>query len=200
MSETRDAQLWDGDTGELAPESRRVLVQLVKGPYVSAERHGEAWRTLLADTPAIRSRLADLFLELLLDEVHGVAFVRNAQPDEANAPQVVRTLPLTFMDTAMLLFLRRELLRGSGTSRVFVGKDEVYEHLQAYRAAESTDEAGYGKRIDSSWKKLVAQNILLKADTEDRYEISPILRLVLSPEQIRAIEDEYQALAGTDSE
>ncbi|GGL86166.1 MULTISPECIES: DUF4194 domain-containing protein [Micrococcaceae] len=192
----RDASLWSGDSGELAAGSRRVLVQLVKGPYLSAERHPEAWKVLLTDTAALRSRLADLFLDLVLDESLGVAFVRNAPQGETEAPQVVRTMPLTFMDSALLLFLRRELLRGSGATRVFIGRDEVYDHLNSYRAADTTDEAGFRKRVDSAWTKMLKHSLLVRTDTEDRVEISPILRLVFSTEQIQAVQDEYQRLAG----
>lgn len=192
----RDAQLWPEDSGELAAGSRRVLVQLVKGPYLSAERHAEAWKILLTDTAALRSRLADMFLDLVLDESLGVAFVRNAPQDATEAPQVVRTMPLTFLDSAMLLFLRRELLRGSGASRVFIGRDEVYDHLNSYRAAETTDEAGFRKRVDSAWTKMLKHSLLVRTDTEDRVEISPILRLVFSTEQIQAVQEEYQRLAG----
>ncbi|MGR6901006.1 DUF4194 domain-containing protein [Glutamicibacter sp. BSL13] len=195
-SRNRDARLWSEDTGELAAASRKVLVQLVKGPYVSAERHAEAWKVLLTDTAAIRSRLADLFLDLILDETQGVAFVRNAPTENNDVPQVVRTMALTFMDTAMLLFLRRELLRGSGAQRVFVGRDEVFEHLTSYRPSDSTDEAGFQKRINAAWTKMVKHNLLLPVGLDERFEVSPILRLVFSPEQIRTVENEYMRLAG----
>lgn len=193
----RDAQLWPEDTGQLTAASRKVLVHLVKGPYLSAERHKEAWRVLLSDTVAIRSRLADLFLDLVLDEAQGVAFVRNAPVEDGVAPQVVRTMALTFIDTALLLFLRRELLRGSGTQRVFIGKEEVFDHLSSYKANESTDEAGFMKRVNSAWTKMEKHSLLLSAGAGERYEISPILRLIFSPEQIQAVEEEYQRLAGT---
>jgi len=192
----RDASLWPGDTGELAAASRRVLVQLVKGPYLSAERHPESWKVLLTDTAALRSRLSDLFLDLVFEESLGVAFVRNAPQDATEVPQVVRTMPLTFIDSALLLFLRRELLRGSGASRVFIGRDEVYDHLNNYRTSDTTDEAGFRKRVDSAWAKMLKHSLLVRTDTEDRAEISPILRLVFSTEQIQAVQEEYQRLAG----
>ncbi|GHD05730.1 DUF4194 domain-containing protein [Zhihengliuella salsuginis] len=197
---SRDGRLWETDTGTLAESSRRAFAALVKGPYLSADRQKEAWRALLTDTQSIRSRLADLFLDLVVDEVQGVAFVRNAESTEKDLPQVVRTMALTFMDTALLLFLRRELVRGAGPRRVFIGRDEVYEHLHSYRGAESTDEAGFAKRINSSWKKFETHNLLLRTPTEGRFEVSPVLRLVFGPEQIAAVTAEYQRLiaAGDD--
>ena len=59
------AALWDGDSGTLRDPSRRALVQLLRGPYLSAASHGRLWTALLADEDAIRSRLSDMFLELI---------------------------------------------------------------------------------------------------------------------------------------
>ena len=194
-------RLWDRDTGTLRTASRTVLASLIKGPYVSAERHQQNWRALLADTEEIRSRLADMFLDLVIDDERGVAFVRNAETYDDDAPQVVRTSPLTLMDTAMLLHLRRELVSATGGGRVIVGRDEVYEHLQAYRSQVSTDDAGFTKRINSSWKKMDSLGILQRTATssvDGRFEISPVLRLIFGPEQIQAVRDEYARLRGAD--
>ncbi|MDF9876458.1 DUF4194 domain-containing protein [Cellulosimicrobium cellulans] len=191
--------LWDGDPGTLREDSRRALAALVKGPYVSAERHSAIWRALVADSRVIRSRLADLFLELVVDTTLGVAFVRGAQTDAGTAPQVVRTLPLTFIDTVLLLHLRGELVRAGGSGRVIVGRDEVDEQLHTYRTAASTDEAGFTKRINASWSKLEKQNILLPTSTEGRYEVSPVLRLVFGPEEIAAVRAEYARLGDDDT-
>jgi hypothetical protein len=110
--------LWPGDSGTLLEGSRRALVQLVRGPHLSSGRHGRLWAALLNDEAAIRSRLADLFLDLVVDRESEIAFVRNVTA-EIETPQVVRTAPLTFLDTAALLHLRQLLLRaapGSGSS------------------------------------------------------------------------------------
>lgn len=186
--------LWEGDTGTLREASRRVLVALVKGPYLSQERHNELWRALAADEDEIRSRLADLFLELVVDHDSGVGFIRPAQLTEGKAPQVVRTKALTFLDTVLALHLRGELVRSGGTGRVILGKDEVFDHLQIYRNASSTDEAGFAKRINASWSKFEDLNLVVKTSTEGRFEISPILRLVFGAEEIAAVSQEYQRL------
>lgn len=192
-------RLWDRDTGTLRSGSRTVLAALIKGPYVSAQRHPKNWRALLADTDEIRSRLADTFLDLVIDDERGVAFVRNAETYDEHAPQVVRTSALTLMDTAMLLQLRRELVSATGGGRVIVGKEEIYEHLQAYRTQVSTDDAGFAKRINASWNKMDNLGILQRTATSNvdgRFEISPVLRLIFGPEQIQAVRDEYARLRG----
>lgn len=190
-------RLWDRDTGTLREPSRRALAALIKGPYVSAEKQPKNWRALLGDAEEIRSRLADIFLDLVIDEEHSTAFIRNAETSHQDAPQVVRTAPLTLMDTAMLLHLRRELVSASGV-RVMVGREEIYEHLSTYRSQYSTDDAGFLRRIDASWTKMDKYGILLRtatSATDGRFEISPVLRLIFGPEQIQAVRDEYSRLS-----
>ena len=187
--------LWAGDTGSMRAPSRRALVQLLRGPYLSADRHGNLWSALLNDEAPIRSRLADLYLDLVVDTAAQVAFVRTVDSVAADAPRVVRSATLTFMDTAMLLHLRHQLLSAGGTERVIVGQDEVTDQLGVYRSEHNADPAGYTKRINASWTKLVKYGILAPTSTEGRFEISPVLRLVFGAEQIAAVQAEYTRLA-----
>ncbi|UNX55173.1 DUF4194 domain-containing protein [Georgenia sp. TF02-10] len=190
-----DGGLWPGDTGTLREPSRRALVQLLRGPYVSADRQGHLWRAVLNDEAAIRSRLADVFLDLVVDTEAQVAFVRNADTGGLDAPRVVRSAPMTFMDTALVLHLRQLLLQSAGSERVIVGQDEVSDQLQVYRGRDNADPAMFGKRINASWRKLEQYGILARTSTEGRYEISPVLRLVFGAEEIAAVQAEYARLA-----
>lgn len=52
-----------GDTGELPIETRRVLVQLLLGPALDAQRQNKLWPVLLRDERVLRSRLHELFLD-----------------------------------------------------------------------------------------------------------------------------------------
>lgn len=190
-------ELWPGDRGRLRPASRRALVQLLRGPYLSAVRHSALWSALLNDAEEIQSRLADVCLDLVLDTENQVAFVRNVDGEGA-WPRVVRTAPLTFLDTALLLHLRQQLLAGSTGSRVIVGQDEVADHLHVYRGADNADPAGFAKRIAASWSKFVRYGLLAPTSTEGRFEISPVLRLVFGAEQVAALRQEYARLASVD--
>ena len=190
-----NSALWDGDTGSLRDASRRALVQLLRGPFLSAERHAHLWAALLNDETEIRSRLADVYLELVVDTDSQLAFARNVQVPDVDAPKVMRSHPLTFMDTALLLHLRQQLLHSDGRERVIVGKDEVADQLQVYRDATDSDPAGFVKRINSSWQKMVTYGILAATSTENRFEVSPVLRLIFGAEEIAAIQTEYRRLA-----
>lgn len=187
-------ELWDSDTGTLREPSRLALVQLLRGPYLSAARHPNLWTALLADEDAIRSRLADLFLDLVTDTAAEIAFARNTAGD-IDAPKVMRTTTLTFIDTALLLHLRQALLANGSGEKTIVGADEVAEQLQAFRGQESSDEAGFGKRISTAWSKMAKYGLLAETSTPGRFEVSPVLRLIFGPEEIAAVNAEYQALA-----
>jgi hypothetical protein len=190
---TEDATgIWRGDSGELPDRTRRVLLRLVRGPYLSGAREAQLWSVLLSDEKVIRSRLAELFLELVIDRDNEFAFVRNAPADEA--PRAVRSEALTFLDTAMLLVLRQTLLSEEGRGRVIVGQAEVFEQLAVFRTADR-DEKDFAGRLNSSWNKMQNKLRVLHAVGEDRAEISPVLRLIVDADQIRAITAEYQRIA-----
>ena len=191
--------LRDGDTGTLREQSRRAVVQLLRGPYLAARRHPQLWNAVLGDEQAIRSNLADLFLDLVVDTEAEVAFVRNVDQETFEAPKVVRSAPLTFMDTALLLHLRQQLLQAGGGERVIVGADELADQLQVYRGRDNADPAMFGKRINASWTKLEKYGILARTSTEGRFEISPVLRLIFGAEEITAVQAEFARLAADGS-
>lgn len=194
--ELDSSPLWDSDTGRLRADSRRALVQLLRGPFLSAARHGHLWAALLNDETEIRSRLADSYLELVIDAESQLAFAKNVSAPDSDAPKVMRSHPLTFMDTAMLLHLRQQLLHSNGSERVIVGKDEVADQMQVYRGADDSDPAGFAKRVNGSWTKMISHGILASTTTEDRFEISPVLRLIFGADEIAAVQAEYRRLAG----
>jgi hypothetical protein len=155
---------------------------------------------LLEDRAAIEARLADLFLELVLDRDAEVAFVRGVQAEEAAAPQVVRTQRLTLIQTAVLLHLRQLLVRAAPGERVIVGMGEVAEHMEIYRTGQGIDRATLAKRVSGAWEKMHNFGLLHKTSSEGRSEISPALRLVFGPEQIEQLTAEYRRISAGGAE
>ncbi|MGF7122588.1 DUF4194 domain-containing protein [Rhodococcus sp. AG1013] len=196
--ETLAAARYPGDTGELDLETRRALVQLLKGPLITAAKHPEVWRTVIREERLLRSRLADVFLDLVVDDENELAFTRPAETGDDKNPTVLRTERLTFMDTVMLLALRQRLLRAQPGERVIVDLDELREQLEMYRPEGDTDPAGYAKRVNASWKKLDKYSLLSKTTTDDRMEISPVLRQLFDADQIAAVEAEFRRIAEED--
>ena len=192
-ADTGDEQgLWSGDRGRLSENSRRALLELIQGPYLSGARKPRLWSSLLTDTDEIRARLHELFLDLVIDPVDEFAFVRPVRTDELTVPIAVRTASLTFMDTLMLLVLRQTLLAAHGERRVIVDRDEVYEQLRAYRGTR--DEADYDKRMNASWVKLMNKlGLIHKAGADNRVEISPAVKIIVDADRVAALTAEYRA-------
>ena len=191
------AGLYPGDLGELRLDTRRVLVRLLSGPTLDGERHSKLWPVLLQDETVVRSRLADLFLELVLDRDQKVAFTRQAEVGEIDAPILLRTSPLTLIDSLLLLFLRQELTKAEARDeRAVVETSDALNYLQAYEPGASTDHAGFEKKVNAAIEKMKKNNVLQKIrGSEERYEVSPALKLLFPAEEIQALTQIYGGLA-----
>lgn len=185
--------LWPGDVGRLQEESRRALLELLQGPYLSSANRGRLWVALLADADEIRSRLHELFLDLVIDHGDEIAFVRPVDAGDRDVPLAVRSRALTFMDTLMVLLLRQQLVAARGERRVFVEKQELFEQLAPYRVAR--DEADFERRMNASWTKLMNRlGLIHRAGSDERAEISPSLRLIVDEDRVRALRQEYELI------
>lgn len=189
----RTEELWPGDAGQMSHGSRRAFLQLVRGPFLSSASHPALWRALENDERAIRSHLADLFLDLVVDRDAGIAFARNVSVPDVDTPKAARSFPLTLIDTIMLLSLRLELVSHGG-ERIIVGKTETFERLRVYRPATQLDIVGFDKRLATSWTKLINNGVLMQVDSDERCEISPILKLIFGADEVKAIGREYGRL------
>ena len=189
--------LFVNDTGVLPLDTRRVLVQLLSGPSLEGRRHPRLWPVLLRDEQVIRRRLAELFLELVLDRDVQVAFTSQVTAEARDIPVLLRRAQLTFIDSVLLLFLRQRLTQAdSHGERAVIARDEMVENLMPYERAASTDRAGFSKRVNASIEKLKKHNILQKLRAgEERFEIAPTLKLLFSAEEIIALTALYDRMA-----
>ena len=199
---TPPSALFLNDSGVLPLDTRRVLVQLLSGPSLEARRHAKMWPVLLRDEAVLRSRLADLFLELIIDRDTQVAFTSQVDAGELEVPILLRRAQLTFIDSVLLLFLRQRLTQAqSHGDRAVIARDEIIENLLPYERAASTDRAGFTKRVNASMEKLKKHNILQKIRASDeRFEIAPTLKLLFPAEQIVTLTALYQRIAAGDSQ
>lgn len=178
-------------------EAKRALVQLLRGPVVTHDTHRQQWSAILTHRTEIERRLADVFLDLVLDEDDGIAFTRpQPAPDDPRLapPQVLRTETLTFMDTLVVLALRYQLLVGTPGQRVIVDYDDIVADMDPYRGRYTTDDAGFRKRINASWEKMKKYSLVSAADSPGRFEVSPVLRQLFDAEEVALVEAEYRRL------
>ena len=196
--------LWDSDAGTLSFDSRRALVQLLQGPLVRAEQHPPIWKAILSDETALRQRLADMFLDLVVDEDAGIAFTRIANSGNpirvgkehyVDMPHVLRVKTLTIIDTIVLLDLRTRLGLAVPGERVIVDQEELRENASQFRALDDRDEATFNRRFDASLDRMRRDYSLLgDTETEGRYEVSPALKHIFDAQTVAGIKAEFEEL------
>ncbi|WP_371180797.1 DUF4194 domain-containing protein [Xanthomonas sacchari] len=188
--------LFSGDSGRLPVDARRALCQLLSGPSVDAQRHSRLWPALLRSEPGIRSALADLFLELVLDREAGIAFTRQADTGELETPVLLRSAPLTFIDSVLLLHLRQQLAEADARGvRAVVEEAQLSDALAVYEKNLSTDRAGFLRRVANAVQKMKDNHVLTRLRGEsERYEVSPALKLLFSAEDVAALAQVYREL------
>ncbi len=193
--------LFIGDSGDLPLEARRALVQLLAGPSLNERRHPKLWVVLLRDEIVIRSRLAELFLQLIIDRDTQVAFTRQAETGDLEVPHLLRRAQLTFIDSILLLHLRQRLAHSEiQGDRAVISTSEIIEYLALYERHTNTDHVGFSKRVHASIEKIKKHNILQKIRfSEDRFEISPTLKLLFSAEEIQGLTALYHRMAAAET-
>lgn len=192
-----EAATFRGDTGVLPIDTRRVLVQLLLGPSVDARRQSKLWPVLLRDEAIIRSRMHDLFLEVVIDHEQRVAFTRQVVSEELDVPILLRKASLTFLETALLLFLRQRLTQADAQDdRAVVSLEDMREHLSVFERDSNPDHAKFERQIINAIDKAKKLSLLqFIRGSGERYEVSPTLKLLFSAEEIQDLMRTYAGLA-----
>jgi len=198
-SPAEEAGLYPGDTGQLPELGRRALVQLLSGPSLEGRRHPRLWPALLQHREPIRSRLAELFLELIVDTDRQIAFTRQADTGEIEAPILLRRSPLTFLDSVLLLYLRGVLVEADTQGQpALVSFDEMIEQLRLYEPAASTDRVGFEKRARAAIEKAKKNSLIATIrGSSERFEVSASLKLMFGAEEVGTLGRIYDRLAAT---
>lgn len=182
-----------GDKGTLPVEARRVLVQLLRGPSVDVRRHAKLWPNLLRDEDVITSRLHDIFLELVIDRDQGVAFTRQMAFEQLDIPILLRKAPLTFVESVLVLYLRQRLTQADAQGdRAVVSSPEMLEHMSVFERQPNPDHAKFEKQSLNAIEKMKTLSLLNKLQgADERFEVSPTLKLLFSAEDIQALTKVY---------
>jgi hypothetical protein len=178
-----------GDTGTLPIPARRVLVRFLQGPSLDARRHEKLWEVFKRYEKDLKSRLRDIFLELVVDNEAKVAFTRQVVSDEVDVPILLRKQSLSFIESVLLLFLRQKLSHSDAQAeRAVVDQLEMTEYLKAYERSDNVDMSRFGRQMEGAIEKAKKLGVLLKLPgTDDRFEISASLRLLFPVEEIQAL-------------
>jgi hypothetical protein len=188
--------VFDTDTGLLTAEQRYALVCLLADRYVSPDTNLKAWRVIVRDQELLRSRLNELFLELVIDKVREVA--RKAQiPNEDGIIDGYRTLlrsaTRSLEETFLLAHARMRYHRGvqRGELRVMADRDELVSDLMRYIKVDAGNQSAPKKRAARAVDTLVTERVLIDRG-EDRYEIHPVVETLISTTAVRNLVDHFR--------
>lgn len=197
---TASVSLFEGDEGTLDYAQRHALVTLLKSRFISARTHPRDWQTLLESEGELRSRLADLFLDLQIDRSREVAWKRQATSETASKfPTLLHDTAWSREETLVLVHLRDRLRAGQagGETKVFVDIDDVLEYVASFRPRHATDESGDEKRARNAVAAVAKAGLLIVTGTDERWEISeavePLLPLELLQELLVALQQANSA-------
>ena len=198
-AERKESAAFLGDTGSLPIDTRRVLVQLLLGPSVDARRQSKLWPVLMRDEAVVRSRMHELFLEVVIDYEQQVAFTRQVTSEELEVPILLRKASLTFLETALLLFLRQRLTQADAQGeRAVVSLSDMQEHLGVFERDNNPDHARFGRQVVNAVDKAKKLSLLQRIRSSDeRYEVAPTLKLLFSAEEIQQLTRTYGQLSQT---
>jgi hypothetical protein len=186
---------------ELAPRAAPVLIHLLRG-VIYRDQHEDLWQTLLALQAVARDYFRVIGLDLFVDEGEGYAFLRQREPDPAEAeplPRLVARRPLSHGLTLLCVLLRRRLVEldaGGGDTRLVLGREQMVEMLRVFLPA-SGSEARMVERIHRHINRLVEYGFLrpLKGEGE-RYEVRRILTALVDAQWLTELEARLAASSG----
>ena len=204
----------------MPPEARRALVSLMRQGVVLAARKARVFEALVRHEGAIRAHLAELYLQLVLDEPAGVAFLRNRplgedggaepgdgrvgeledEPDEDadDGATLIARRTLSLYDTLLLLILRKHYQerQSSGEQRIVVDIERIESAFVPFLALTAS-ERGERRQLNAALGRLVDKRLLARVRGDDeRFEITPVIRYVVDAAFLETLLAEYERLAG----
>ncbi|WP_155518721.1 DUF4194 domain-containing protein, partial [Xanthomonas euvesicatoria] len=79
--------------------------------------------------------------------------------------------------------------------RAVVDEAQLVEALSVYEKNVSTDRAGFARRVMTAIGKMRDNQLLSRLrGSEERYEVSPVLKLLFSAEDVQALVVAYRGL------
>ncbi|MDR2388122.1 MAG: DUF4194 domain-containing protein, partial [Deltaproteobacteria bacterium] len=189
--------LFDQDRGTFPMEVRIALCKLLEGPYIDKRTNKENYNALVKYEGAINVWLGEIFLELVLDEDLGVGFIR--QIDETQVPRKVPNLlrrkSLNFFESLLLIHLRQKLSEAELQGYMpTVTVTELTEFLKVYESKTNTDHVKFESRVAAAISNMHKKFQFLHSiySSDETFRISPVLKLILSPDSINLLIPEYR--------
>ncbi len=185
---------------------KQCCQELLKFGLLEMDRKPRLYQTALTQQDAIRRVLEPFDLELRLDDIRGLAYLGVAEtaigkePGDEWTHPLVRRQRLTLEQSLLVAILRKWFLNheqeagiGAGAATVYV--DDLVPELQIYLGELGSD-VKEQSRLRNLLEKLKGHGIVSEIDNQDQVSIRPIIAHLANPENLQALLEQYQRLAG----
>lgn len=192
-AQERETALYSGDRGTLSLPMRKLLITLLKGPYLYRDKRKDVWNLLINNTDAIRTQLSNLLLELIIDDELGVAYIRKPDLEGIEAPSLLNQYVFKFLDSVLLIEMRDRLMRAQQSGqRAVMSLDEISTHLGVFEPTARTDTSLFAKRVDAVLKRMKERHLLIElGKNANNFEVSPVIKTVFDAAQVDALRQAY---------
>ena len=190
----------------LPHEARRALVYLLKHGIILFDQKRLLFEALCRHRDAIESQLTNLYLRLLLDDKAGVALLLQPETGEdddgedkadGNNVTLINRRTLTLYETLLLLVLRKHYQERetTGERKVVVDLAQIEARLTPFLPLTNNSRLDRSK-LAGALNRLAERKIVASArGEEERLEITPAIRYLVSADFLQQLLEEYRVLA-----
>ena len=190
--EERREELFPEDTGTCPLPVRHAIAALVKRRYISADEDRTAWEGLMSDPELVRSRLSDVLLVLKLDTVAGVALAQQVELEDDTVPYKIKSV--NYFNNVQSLLMTQLVTKyfsatAAGETLVWIEYDEMREYLG--RLFEDAPDIAFTEQSIRQAVGAMVRNHYLREVAEDRYQVMPVVGVVYTIDEIKAVLQRY---------
>ncbi len=192
-------------TSETMPhEARRALVNLMRLGVIISSQKPKLFEYICRYENAIRVHLSEIYLQLILDPRAGIAFISGIQETDDNTniddiPSLITKRPLSLYDTLILLCLREyyQERETHGEQKVVIDIERLESFLTPFIPIINNSKADR-RSLKAVIERMISRKILSHLrGSEERYEITPVIRYVVNAEFLETMLQEYRNIAIT---
>ena len=194
----------------MPPEAKRALVSLLRQGVILSSQKSKLFESICRYQLDIRRHLSDVYLKLVLDDKTGVAFVASVTEEDApyseslvdndreeESVSLISRRTLSLFNTLLLLVLRKHYQERetSGEQKIVIDVERVESNLTPFLPLTNSSRSDR-KKLNAALQKMVEKRILSSVrGSDDRYEITPIIRYVVNADFLESMLLEYDKLA-----
>ena len=176
-----------------------AVVTLLKG-IVNQASDTRIWNTILEQNVYIESYVSKIGLRLIIQREDGYAYLKqnNGEEDGKSIPRLINRRQLKYLTSLILALLRKEMMelnKNSDLGRYVISKESIIERMGPY-LKYTNDEVKQRKEIESEINAIEKMGFIrLLKNSNDEYEILPVLRGFVDAQWLQEIDEKLEEYA-----